>query len=335
MTTAKAPTVSIILPTYNRARFLPGAIASIRSQTFTDWELIVVDDGSTDETPLLLQRLANEVPQTVKVVRQENCGPSAARNRGIARAIGRFIAFYDSDDVWLPHHLLDCVTGLEENEDVDWVYGSCRVVDSVTGAVVEPDTFRQQGCERPFLRLRYAQRGPLRIITDQLAFGTAVLSGLYCGPQCSVIRTQVFRRLQFDSRCRVGEDQILVNQALASGGRFGYFDRVHVEYRVHDENSSASAVGQSLDRRLRITRDMIAGYERLLADTPLRKAERRAVRRRLSRDKFWLLGYALLWQNGDRHGAMAAFHHGLAQWPWDWRCWKTYAACSVRLLVGQ
>src|SRR3712207_6270965 len=97
------PTVSIILPTYNRAKFLPQAFGSIRSQTWTDWELIIVDDGSTDETPEFLKELTANFQQPVRYICQENQGAYGARNTGLDHAIGKYIAFFDSDDLWLPH----------------------------------------------------------------------------------------------------------------------------------------------------------------------------------------------------------------------------------------
>src|SRR5262245_55290236 len=122
----RRPAVSIILPTYNRANFLPQEFASIKSQTFTDWELIVVDDGSTDNTRELVEQLTQNWPEPVRYHRQENRGIAGARNTGLDLADGESIAFFDSDDVWLPHHLDDCVTALREDRDLDWVYGACR-----------------------------------------------------------------------------------------------------------------------------------------------------------------------------------------------------------------
>src|SRR6516225_5774559 len=101
------PAVSIVLPTYNRARFLPQALESIRAQTWTDWELIIVDDGSCDDTAAVVRRLAAETDRPVRYVWQENGGPAAARNAGLDLARGTYVAFFDSDDYWLPHHLED------------------------------------------------------------------------------------------------------------------------------------------------------------------------------------------------------------------------------------
>ena len=93
----ETPRVTVIIPTYNRAGCLREAVDSVLAQNFRDFELIVVDDGSTDDTPRLLQ----EYGEAIRVFRQENRGVSAARNAGIAVSRGALIAFLDSDDLWL------------------------------------------------------------------------------------------------------------------------------------------------------------------------------------------------------------------------------------------
>lgn len=95
------PQVSVIIPTYNRGRVIKEAIDSVLAQDYTEFELIVVDDGSTDHTSDVLDSYRN----VIKVLSQKNKGVSAARNRGIAEASGKFIAFLDSDDLWLPQKL--------------------------------------------------------------------------------------------------------------------------------------------------------------------------------------------------------------------------------------
>ncbi len=126
----KKPLVSVIIPTYNRDWIVKEAIESVLAQDFSDYELIVVDDGSDDRTPEILA--AYEDPITV--IRQSNRGVSAARNRGIAAATGRLIAFLDSDDLWLPQKLSAQVNFFAENPNAvicqteeQWVRNGVRV----------------------------------------------------------------------------------------------------------------------------------------------------------------------------------------------------------------
>jgi hypothetical protein len=327
----RPPAVSIVLPTYDRASFLPAAFGSIRAQEWTDWELIVVDDGSTDETPALVAELAGGLPGPVRLIRQENRGPYAARNTGLDAARGAAIAFFDSDDLWLPHHLRDCVGALEANPDVDWVYGACRLVEQETGRERAPSHFYEAGRPRPFLRLRTRPAGRLRIIDDPAALGVAIRHWLQCGLQHSVIRRRVFDGRRFCVRPRhEAEDQLMGIRALAAGHRFGYFDAVHVIYRIHAGNSSAAATALSDEKHREILEQLIRGFEELPDQVRLSPAERQALGRRLGQEYFWHLGYALLWRRGRRREALAMFRRGLRAWPWDLGRWKTYAWAALR-----
>ncbi|MDH3877469.1 MAG: glycosyltransferase [Desulfobacterales bacterium] len=109
----KKPLVSVIIPTYNRGWVVQEAIDSVLDQDFRDYELIVVDDGSDDNT----REILGAYGKAITVLQQSNRGVSAARNRGIAEAAGRLIAFLDSDDLWLPRKLTTQVKFFAENAD--------------------------------------------------------------------------------------------------------------------------------------------------------------------------------------------------------------------------
>lgn len=99
------PKVSVIIPTYNRALYIDRAVRSVLAQTYTDFEVIVVDDGSTDDTPARVQALAQAAPRVRYLRHETNQGAQIARNTGIQVAKGQHIALLDSDDEWLPHKL--------------------------------------------------------------------------------------------------------------------------------------------------------------------------------------------------------------------------------------
>jgi glycosyltransferase involved in cell wall biosynthesis len=107
------PQVSVIIPTYNRAWVIKEAIDSVLAQDYAEFELIVVDDGSTDQTSDVLDTFGN----VIKVFSQKNKGVSAARNRGIAEASGNFIAFLDSDDLWHPQKLSSQIDFFNQTPD--------------------------------------------------------------------------------------------------------------------------------------------------------------------------------------------------------------------------
>jgi glycosyltransferase involved in cell wall biosynthesis len=325
-----------VLPTYNRAKFLPDAFRSIRAQTFGDWELIVVDDGSTDDTAKLVARLGADLGDRLRYVRRANGGPNAARTTGLKYATGDFVAFFDSDDYWLPHHLHDCVESLRANPDVDWVWGASKIEELESGRTVNANSFStDRGAPLPFLKLRARLVDRLHVIEDPGLVRCAILGGLNCGLQGSVVRIQVAREGRFDHESRnIALDQLIVIRALKAGVRFAYFDDVHVLYRVHAENSSGAG-GATHGRTLRALEEEAWCFEELLRDrAELTGAERRAARRRWSGICFWAIGYSLFWMHGRAAEAERWFRKGLCIWPWDWRLWKVYAVSQVRARCG-
>jgi glycosyltransferase involved in cell wall biosynthesis len=342
--------VSILLPTFNRAAFLPKALDAIRAQTYGDWELIIVDDGSTDDSRHVVDGLRGSMTQSVRYVWQENAGAYAARNRALDLATSPYIAFYDSDDIWLPQHLMSCVRALDENPDVDWVYGATRIVDYTSNRVIASNTFAIDGGPT-FRRLHTTRRGALYVIDDSRKIEFAILHGFYCGLQNSVIRAiraTVFQDQRFHTDyCKIhgadsslassssAEDQLFTIRALKRGHNFGYIDDVLVQYHVHDTNSSASAtVDRSVERQLLTYAPLAHGFEELGQQYSLTRGERRALARRLLREYFWHIGYVVFWTNGRRTDAIASFKRGLQQWPWSLRCWKTYLWARIQTAVG-
>lgn len=122
------PKVSVVIPTYNYAHFLPEAVQSVLAQTFPNFELIIVDDGSTDNTPEVAKRFLGD--PRVRYVRQENRGLSAARNTGIREARGKYVAFLDPDDLWLPEKLEKQVALVEKDVDIALAYCTVEFMDT-------------------------------------------------------------------------------------------------------------------------------------------------------------------------------------------------------------
>jgi GT2 family glycosyltransferase len=120
--------VSIVIPCYNYARFLPDAVGSVLAQTFPNWELIVVDDGSTDATSTTARQLMARHPdRRMRVFQQPNAGPAAARNTGAERASGEYLLFLDADDMLAPTLLERTVAILRQQPETGFVYSGMRL----------------------------------------------------------------------------------------------------------------------------------------------------------------------------------------------------------------
>ena len=115
---AHTPQVSIILPTYNRGDVLLRAVRSVQAQTFPDWELLLIDDGSTDDSVARVEALGDP---RIRVLQQANQGVYSARNAGLAASRADWLTFMDSDDAWLPQFLALTTAFLRHHPDADWV----------------------------------------------------------------------------------------------------------------------------------------------------------------------------------------------------------------------
>lgn len=152
-------TVSVIIPAYNQEKFIEQSIDSVLAQTFSDYEIIVVNDGSTDGTAQLLERYGTRI----RIISQTNAGLSQARNAGIEVSKGEMLAFLDADDLWYPWMLSRMVSCLEKNSETDFVAGSCDLIDETGRFIrkaypysfelksrIQTDCFRELALGNPF-----------------------------------------------------------------------------------------------------------------------------------------------------------------------------------------
>lgn len=135
MTIDETPTFSVIMPVYNHADYVAEAVQSVFDQSFTDWELIAVDDGSKDDSPAIIDRLAAKHPQ-MTALHQANAGPAAARNTALIVAKAPWLTYIDSDDVWFPHTLEHYAGYIARHRDTQFIHGYRHRLDA-DGAITE------------------------------------------------------------------------------------------------------------------------------------------------------------------------------------------------------
>ncbi|HNX26703.1 MAG TPA: glycosyltransferase family A protein [Phycisphaerae bacterium] len=135
------PQFTVVMPAYNHQNYVEEAVRSVMGQTFTDWELWAVDDGSTDETGKILDRLACE-DSRIHVIHKTNGGVSSARNTAIANARSEWLAYLDSDDVWLPDTLQKYHDFINSNPQADFIYGYRHRMDSAGNKTILDGRFQ-------------------------------------------------------------------------------------------------------------------------------------------------------------------------------------------------
>ncbi len=210
--------VSIMMPAYNAERYIGQAIESVLAQTFQKWELIIVDDGSTDHTSEIIAHYSDD---RVKTYHQDNGGEASARNAALEQVSGKYLAFLDADDLYLPEHLNLAVAYLESHPDMDGVYSDGYYINEM-GDRLKPLSSRRRG---PF---------------DGDIFEEMVrASDVFGAPVCVVLQNDVITRrgLKFDTEIVIGPDWDFFVR-YAETARFGYLNQLTCLYRVHQTNIS-------------------------------------------------------------------------------------------------
>jgi len=209
--------VSVVIPTYNRGDVLMNAVASVLAQTRPPAEVIVVDDGSRDDTA---DRMAALTDPRVRYLRQDNAGVSAARNTGVRAACGDVVAFLDSDDVWKPDKLAHDLDVLERHPEVDAVFTD---LDKRDGEAYVGSFARD--CP-PFVRLLARHAGADPVVLEPRELRLLLLEEVPIMPSAFAIRRAVFERVGgFDTTWRSWEDWELFLRLAAANARFAYVDR--------------------------------------------------------------------------------------------------------------
>jgi len=204
-----APYFSIIIPTYNRAKVLPNAINSVLTQRFENWELLVVDDGSTDNTSAIVEEFKDE---RVRYIYQENAERSAARNNGIRNAKGKFICFLDSDDQFDENHLSGLHTCIKENNENDYLY------------VVHALAINASNGAREKLEIKIGSNDLETILLNSITPGQFVAS------------LEALQRHKFNEKIRISEDtEILVR--LMQDLELKFVNQYSLQYFLHEDNS--------------------------------------------------------------------------------------------------
>lgn len=208
--------VSIMMPAYNADPYIGAAIESVLAQTYSAWELLIVDDGSTDGTGDVMKRYHD---QRIRSFRQPNAGESVARNRALAETQGEFVAFLDADDFFQPDHIANLVDHLQRHTEVEGVY---------------TDGYYCNSADVPLARLSSRRRGPF---TGDIYPELVLASDVFGPPLCVMVRTAPIaeRQLRFDPAIVIGPDWDFFTR-LAAFTRFGYVDATTCFYRVHDSN---------------------------------------------------------------------------------------------------
>jgi GT2 family glycosyltransferase len=254
----KAPAVTIVIPAYNASRYIAQTLDSVKAQTFTDYEVIVVNDGSEDREEL--ERILDSHPLPIIYLSQKNSGVSAARNAAIKIARGEFYTQLDSDDQWTPEYLEVQLGILKDNPDVALVYPNATIIADASADEIE-----------------FMKKAPSE---GDVTFESLV-------QQKCIVMTSVTARMRvirdaggFDETLRSCEDFDLWLRIVKKGGRIVYHRHRLVLYRRHEGSLSSD--------RVWMTRHLITVFEKSANTLNLTPAETEILNEQLTASRAML-----------------------------------------------
>lgn len=241
--------VSVIIPVYGTAPFIAEALDSVLSQTYKDYEIIVINDGSPDSK--VLEEVLEPYRDRITYIVQENRGPAGARNTGVKASRAQYVALLASDDRWGPEYLASQLSVLEAEPIVDLVYpDAVRFTAERSGTTRYSDTYPVGG-EISFLR----------VLTRECQ--------IYGG--VTARRETLLQASLYDEDLRSGEDLDLWLRILKAGGRIAYNDHVLADYRIREGSLTSNDVP--------LTRNVLKLLDKLGSKMELTVAERAALDR--------------------------------------------------------
>lgn len=307
---ATMPTISIVVPTYNRLGLLQDAVASVAAQTFSDWELIIVDDGSDDGTEAWGRTMTD--PRISVLHLEHRGGPSAARNTGIAAATGDWIAFLDSDDGWAPDHLERSLASLALRTDAGWCVSGLVLVseDRVPMRTIVPSWTGEDSRE-----------ALLALLRCELVVATPAV----------VVRRNWLEALGgFDEALRFGQDLDLWYR-LAMRGTPVRVDGPTVWVRKHGHHERAER-----EPNPEVYRGRVALHRKLLVASDDAQV-RRLCRQRIGRYSASVSSCCRV--RGAVGEARTAAWDSVRAWPWSLRGWRmvvrSWLSASVADVPGK
>lgn len=288
------PTVSVVIPTHNTANFITAALDSVFAQTYQDLEVIVVDDASTDDTETRIQAYG----ERVLYIKQSHAGSAVARNRGVLAAQGKYIAFLDSDDLWLPTKLEKQIALAEKRPEAVLIYSDFNRTEDPGEELVSG-----------LARRKHRQIGEEfhSLLRDNFLHTSSVLARRDALAEAGMFDPKLINAQDWDLWIR-----------LADVGPFAFVDEILTHYRLHPSQTV---------KTLRFARNLVYADELMLARWSRDPIARPLVRTKLGED-LWMLGRRE-WKNGNFPEARSAYWRCARLGAQRWQSVARALVCSL------
>ncbi len=317
--------VSVVMPAYNRMKLIERSVRSVQAQTFRDWQLLVVDDGSTDDTVGVVQSLADNDNRITCIRNSRSKGPAGARNCGLDHAQTKYIAYLDSDDEWESFHLGQMVEYLDKYPDV---------IDIMTANPLRKyqesgEVFNYDELDLSIFQFQRIADGYLfapETVFERQLFGRVLTT------QAIVGRSEVIKSTAWNESIAAGDDCLYNLELCRRRPRICHLQAYHVIYWAH-EDSLTNCAGSKSPRQLESLATDFAEYLRLVNKFDLTPSQRKKVCRDLSGVLAWQLGYSALEPQGKHRQARQCYREAIRLTPGTWRLWKAYGMSWIKQLA--
>lgn len=300
MSSETTPTVSVVMPTYNRAHLLRPVIDSILSQDYRNIDLVIVDDGSSDNTQELMEQIYERDTRLRYVKLSHNRGIGFARDAGLRHAVGRYIALADSDDLWIPpSRLREQVDILESYPEIEILFGDFININHIQNKEIRGFFSSQKGLHQLETR-RLAN--DLHMVEKGIEIG--ILRSNFIATPTMVLRREVFDKVGgFNHQLSTPVDLEFSWRAAVLGARFAYINRPLIERHVYTDSATSQGYQPWLQRlrALEICRWTCDKVDRHDLLSHIRDSEVRSYRNLLR----------IHGANGKRMAVMRAYMKGL------------------------
>ncbi len=310
------PIVSIIMPVFNREKIVKTAIASVKAQTYPHWELLLIDDSSTDDTVKVINEFAAEDPRIKCIKNTHKKGPSGGRNQGLDDATGKYIAYQDSDDEWISTHLEVMVDYLEKYPDqIDLMTANPLRKHVETGEVFNYDDLALDSL-------------PVTALDDGYLFDTdkifdIQLRGRAITTQCLVGKADIMKSVRWNESLNAAVDIMHNLELCANNIKVCHIQAYQAIYWAHDDNLTNCGGGHSPERMERVHNAFALYWETVLTKLTLTKAQIDFVNGELSKVYAWHLAFHTYLPQKKYKEAAIFYKKAIKLKPFKFKYWKS------------
>jgi glycosyltransferase involved in cell wall biosynthesis len=316
--------VSIIVPVYNRAEKLPRLLKTIQNQSMPNWELILINDWSTDESLNVMEAAAGLDKRIVCVNNNHKKGPSGARNTGLDFATGKYIAYQDSDDEWASYHLEVMLDYLENYPQIDVMTANPLRKKEETGEVFNYD-------EIDLTKYEYKKIGDGYLIDGEKVFDYQ-LRGRIVTTQCLVGRAEILKSTRWNEDLSAAVDIMHNLKLCAKAVSVCHLHDYHAIYWAHSDNLTNVSGGHSPARMEKVHKSFALYWSTVLKEFPLNDSQRKFAKSEFSTTLAWHLGYHTYEGQKKYLSASACYARAILLDPSNAKYWSSFVKCFYKVI---